>query len=337
MQKLHLLIIILIFFILTACGATGNSTPVAAVPAEATTPTELEHINVGVGFVPNVQFAPFYVAQAKGFYADEGLDVALEYGYENDFVALVAADERQFAVASGDQVILGRAQELPIVYVMKWYERFPVGIAALAESDIDTPEKLEGKSVGIPGLFGASYVAWQGLVYATGLDESTISLKEISFTQAEALSQNQVDAAVIYIANEPVQLTGLGKNINVIEVSDYLNLVSNGLITNETVIKENPDLVRRMVRGSLRGLDYTLANPDEAFKIARQFVPEITDDDAPTQRTVLDASIELWRSEQPGISYPEAWADSAQFMLDTGLIESPVEVDALYTNEFVEK
>jgi NitT/TauT family transport system substrate-binding protein len=348
MQKSRFLII-LIIFILAACGpagsnrttedsgTTGDSTPAAAEPTEPTTSTELEHINVGVGFIPNIQFSPFYVAQAKGFYADEGLDVALEYGFENDFVTLTATNERQFAVASGDQVILARAQELPIVYVMKWYERFPVGIVALTETGINAPEDLEGKSVGIPGLFGASYVAWRGLIYATGLDESTITVEEIGFAQAEAISQHQVDAAVVYIANEPVQLSKLGQDVNVIEVSDYINLVSNGLVTNETVIKENPDLVQRMVRGTLRGLAYTIANPDEAFEIARQFVPEITDDDASTQRAVLDASIELWRSEQPGMSNPQAWTDSAKFMVETGLIESPVEVDTLYTNEFVEE
>jgi NitT/TauT family transport system substrate-binding protein len=337
MSKLHYTIIVFIFFVLTACSAIENAFPAASTPIKATASTELEHINVGVGFIPNVQFAPFYVAQAKGFYADEGLDVALEHGFENDFVTLTATGERQFAVASGDQVILARAQELPVVYVMKWYQRFPVGITALAETGIDAPEKLEGQSVGIPGLFGASYVAWRGLVYATGLDESTITLEEIGFTQAEAISQRQVDAAVIYIANEPVQLSHLGKKVNVIEVSDYLNLVSNGLVTNETVINQNPDLVKRMVRGTLRGLEYTIAHPDEAFEIARKFVPEITDDDAPTQRAVLDASIELWRNEQPGLSDPQAWAESAEFMVNTGLIEQPVEVDTLYTNEFVDQ
>jgi NitT/TauT family transport system substrate-binding protein len=277
------------------------------------------------------------VAQAKGFYADEGLDVDLEYGFENDFVTLIAQGELQFAVASGDQVILARAQELPVVYVMKWYQRFPVAVMALAEAGIDAPEKLAGHSVGIPGLYGASYVAWQALVYATGLDDSTISLEEIGFTQAEAISQNKVDAAVVYLTNEPVQLAQLGINTQVIEVSDYIDLVSNGLITNETVIRENPELVRRMVRATLRGLEYTIAQPDEAFDIARQAVPEITEEDAPTQRAVLEASIELWRSKKPGLSELQAWSESAEFMLATGLIESPVEVDALYTNEFVQE
>ncbi len=252
-------------------------------------------------------------------------------------MALTAQGERQFAVASGDQVILARAQGLPVVYVMKWYQRFPVAVMALAETGIDSPQKLAGHSVGIPGLFGASYVAWKALVYAAGLDEAAISLESIGFTQAEAISQGQVDAAVVYIANEPVQLTQAGMQVNVIQVSDYIDLVSNGLITNETLIQENPDLVRRLVRASLRGLEYAIAHPDEAFVIAREAVPEITDEDSPTQRAVLEASIALWRSDFPGVSDPQAWADSVAFMRDTGLIESAVDVDSLYTNQFVEE
>jgi len=328
MQKITLSLILLTLLAVTACASQP--------PAETSSPSELQHIDLGVGFIPNVQFAPFYVAQAKGFYAEEGLDVSLEYGFENDFVALTAQGERQFAVASGDQVILARAQGLPVVYVMKWYQRFPVGVAVPASAGIETPAELAGHSVGIPGLFGASYVAWKALAYTTGLDESAVNLQEIGFTQAEALSQGKVDAAVVYISNEPVQLRRAGMEVRVIEVSDYMNLVANGIVTNESLLRDNPDLVRSMVRASLRGLAYTLEHPDEAFTIARQFVPDMTDEDAPTQRAVLEASLALWRSDRPGYSDPQAWADSVQFMRDTGLLEGEVKVDDLYSNAFVE-
>ncbi len=331
MRKITALSVIVLIFLLAACG------PQPAPATDDPGPNELTHIDLGVGFIPNVQFAPFYVAQAKGFYAAEGLDVSLEYGFENDFVALTAQGERQFAIASGDQVILARSQGLPIVYVMKWYNRYPVGVAALANSGISSPKDLNGHTVGIPGLFGASYVAWKGLVYAAGVDEASIDLQEIGFTQAEALNQGKVDAAVVYIANEPVQLTQAGEAVNVIQVSDYLNLVSNGIVTNEKLIKENPDLVRRMVRASLKGVAYTIDHPEEAFEITRTFIPDMTDDDAPTQRKVLDASIELWRTDAPGITGPQNWADSVEFMRQSGLIETDVNAEAMYSNQFVEK
>ena len=356
MHKALMLISTIILLVLTACGSSNDaasveSQPAEPVEAEAVEPVEAEaaepavdeaiespemdQVVLGVGFIPNVQFAPLYVAQAKGFYADEGLNVELEYGFENDFVALTAQGERQFAVASGDQVILARSQGLPVVYIMEWYHRFPVALMALSEMGIDSPEKVSGHSLGLPGLFGANYVAWKALAYAVNIDESTVDLAEIGFTQAEAISEQQVDAAMVYITNEPIQLQAAGKEVDVIEVSDYIDLVSNGLITNETVIQENPDLVRRLVQGSLRGLAYTIENPDEAFEIVRQVVPEITDEDAATQQAVLDSAIELWQTDQLGMSSPEAWAASAEFMAETGLIESPIAVDEAYTNEFI--
>ncbi len=329
MQKLTIIFSIIFSVVLTACA------PKPAPTTESVSPQTLTHIDLGVGFVPNIQFAPFYVAQAKGFYAEEGLDVSLEHGFENDFVALTAQGERQFAIASGDQVILARAQGLPVVYVMKWYEKYPVGVAALADSGIKTPADLNGRTVGIPGRFGASFVAWKGLAYAAGVDETSVNLQEIGFTQAEALSQGTVDAAVVYLANEPVQLTAEGKSVSVIQVSDYLNLVSNGIVTNEKLIAENPELVAKMVRASLKGLQYTIEHPDEAFDLSRQFIPDMTDADAPTQKKVLEASIELWKSDHLGVSDPQAWVDSVTFMHQSGLIETDVNPDEMFTNRFV--
>jgi len=299
-------------------------------------PAALQKVRLGVGFVPNVQFAPFYVAQSKGFYADEGLEVDIEYGFENDFVALAARGEREFAIASGDQVILARAQNLPITYVMKWYQRYPVALMARADKGVAKPEDLAGKKVGLPGFFGATFIGWKALAHAAGIDENSVAVEEIGFTQAAAVQQDTVDAAMVYIANEPIQLRNEGIDVTVFQVSDYINLVSNGLVVGDKLMAENPELVQRMVRASMRGLDYTIKNPGEAFEIVRQVIPEITDEDAPTQRQVLDASIELWRSNNLGVSSQQDWQDSVDFMRQTGMLEKNIDVETLYSNKFID-
>lgn len=328
--QLFLLFIIATIFGLTACAAAG------ATEQPAQKPAELEKVRLGVGFIPNVQFAPWYVAQKKGFFADEGLEVEIEYGFEDDFVALAAQGEREFAVASGDQVILARAQGLPITYIMKWYERQPVALMIPADKNVSSLADLAGKKVGLPGFFGASYVGWKALLYASQLDENDLTVTEIGFTQAAAVQQGQVDAAMVYITNEPIQLRNEGLEVTVFEVSDYINLVSNGLVVGDKLMTEKPELVERMVRASLRGLDYTLKNPDEAFEIVRQIIPEMSDDEAPIQRQVLDASMELWQTGQLGISSREHWQESVDFMKETGLLESGVEVETLFTNKFIQ-
>lgn len=335
-------------FSLVACGAEAAQAPTQAaevsaqdVPAAATEAPvqasgELRKVRLGVGYIPDVQFAPFYVAQSKGFFAEEGLEVEIEYGFENDFVALAAQGEREFAVASGDQVILARAQGLPITYVMKWYQRFPVALVSPVDKGITKPEDLVGKKVGLPGFFGASFIGWKGLIYAAQLDENAIKVEDIGFTQTAAIQQGVVDAAMIYIANEPNQLRSQGIEVNVLQVSDYLDLVSNGIVVGDKLMADDPDLVQRMVRASLRGLQETIAKPDDAFAIVRQVIPEITDDKAPTQRKVLEDSIALWQSDKLGESSPQAWQESIEFMSKTGLLEKTLQPETLYTNKFIE-
>lgn len=327
---------LLFILLVSALGLVGCATNPAEEPAQS--PTELRKVTLGVGFIPNVQFAPFYVAQSKGFFAEEGLEIKIEYGYENDFVALAAQGKREFAIASGDQLILARGQGLPVTYVMKWYQRYPVALMVPSTQGISEPTELIGKKVGLPGFYGTSFIGWKAMAYAAGIDEKAVTLEEIGFTQAAAVQQGLVDAAMVYIANEPIQLRNEGIEVEVIEVSDYIDLVSNGLVVGNKLMADDPDLVQRMVRASLRGLSYTIENPDEAFAIVRQVIPEITDEEAPIQRQVLDASIKLWRSDQLGLSSQEAWQDSVDFMKKIGLIGASdlVEVESLYTNKFVE-
>ncbi len=186
---------------------------------------------------------------------------------------------------------------------------------------IDQPAQVAGKKIGIPGLFGASFIGWKALAYAANINEAEVKLQEIGFTQAAAIQQGAVDGAIVYLANEPVQLRRLGLETQVILVSDYIDLVSNGLVAGDKLIAEQPELVQKMVRATLRGLQYSIDHPDEAFTMARTIIPEMTDADAPTQREVLDTSIELWRSEQPGHSDRESWQESVDFMTATGMLE----------------
>ena len=291
-------------------------------------------VRLAMGFIPNVQFTPVYVALEKGYFADAGVQVELDYGMEHDLLKLVGMDEMQFVIGSGDQVVLARNQGLPVVYVANWYRRFPVAIASL--EPIDEPEDLIGKEIGIPGLYGASYIGWQALIDAASIDQADVNLITIGYTQVESLVTGHVDAAVVYAMNAPVQLRQQGYEVSVLHVTDYIDFVSNGLITNEKTIASEPELVRSMVQALLRGLRDTLDDPDEAFAICRRHVPEIDDESAPLQRAVLEESLNFWRADKLGYSNSAAWEASQAFMRQIGLIESQVEVSTLFTNEFVQ-
>jgi len=310
---------------LAGCGRAGLGAPAAG---------ELEPVTLAMGYIPNVQFAPLYVAVERGYFRQAGIELSFDYGMENDLLKLAGTNELQFVVGSGDQVILARGQELPVVYVFNWYRRFPVSVTAL--QPLNSPQDLAGKDVGIPGLYGASYIGWQALLGASGVDPASVNLVSIGYTQVESLVTGQVDAVVTYAMNEPVQLRAEGHTVYEIEVADYIDFVSNGLITNEKTIKERPELVRAMAQAMRRGLQDTLDDPDAAFEVSRQYIPEIDDAGAPLQRAVLEAALRFWRGESLGRSDPAAWQASLDFMREIGMVEGAPDVESLYSNEFVE-
>jgi NitT/TauT family transport system substrate-binding protein len=222
---------------------------------------ELTHINLPMGYIPNIQFAPFYVAIENGYFRDAGIDIEFDYKFETDGVALVGAGELPFAVVSGEQVLLARAQGLPVVYVAAWYQQYPVSVVARSELGVLIPQDLKGRKIGLPGLFGANYVGLRALLHEAGLEESDVTLDAVGFNQVELMAAGQQDIVVGYAANEPIQLRAQGIAVTEVRVADYVQLASNGILASEKVIAENPELVSAFVGAFLKGLEDTIANP----------------------------------------------------------------------------
>lgn len=322
-MKKILLAIIIPMLLLSACSAP------------TTTETPLTHIRLPMGYIPTVQYAPWYVAVEKGYFRQAGLEIEFDYKYETDGIGLVGAGQLPFSVASGEQVLMARAQGLPVVYVMTWYQDFAVGIVAKTEAGIRRPQDLIGKSIGIPGPFGASYIGLRALLNVAGIKESDVILQEVGFNQVEALVADRVQAAVIYVSNEPIQLRAQGYAVDVIRVADHVHLAANGLVSSEAVIAQSPKLVRAMVQAFLRGLADTLADPDEAYTICEKYVENLDQADPVVQKEVLATSIEFWRTSQPGYSDPTAWENMQQTLLSMGQITEPLDLSQAYTNEFI--
>lgn len=295
----------------------------------------LRTIKLPMGYIPNIQYAPFYVAVEKGYFAEEGILIEFDYSFETDGVALTGAGELPFAVASGEQVLLARSQGLPVVYAFAWYQQFPISVISAPELNINEPADLRGKKIGLPGLFGANYIAAQALLFSAGVDPSEVTFDAIGFNQVEAYASGNSDVVVGYTANEPIVLASQGFELNELRVADYAQLTANGIITNETTIANEPDLVRGMARALARGIQDTIANPEEAYTTSLNFVENLKDQDKDVQMQVLNTSIEFWQAERIGFSEPQAWENMNELLVKMALIPEPIDLSKAFTNEFI--
>ncbi|MGA9531420.1 MAG: ABC transporter substrate-binding protein, partial [Anaerolineales bacterium] len=160
-------------------------------------------------------------------------------------------------------------------------------------------------------------------------------LDAIGFNQVEALTAGADEAVVVYSNNEPIQLQSEGYDLNVMRVSDYVQLASNGLITNQQTIEQQPDLVRAMVSAIKNGLADTLEDPETAFQVSTQYVEGLAEADRDVQMLVLSTSIEFWRADPLGVSKPAAWQNMQDVLIEMGLMSQPTDLSQAFTNRFV--
>lgn len=269
---------------------------------------ELSSETLFLTFVPNVQFSPVYAAIDRGYFADAGFSLRIEHGDEPVGVDLIAVGERNFGIVSGEQLLAARGQGRPVVFVYEWFQRYPVGIVASRDSGIESVADLRGKRVGIPGRFGASYTGLTALLSANGMTERDINLQEIGFNAPEVMCIGAVDAAVVYVNNEPLQIAnraaagdcGAVSSVQVFPVSDDADMVSNGIITNEMMLAEHPDRVADFVSAYDQGLRDVISNPAYAYLVSLDFVENLPiDEELRDALQSLNVAQSEWLSANP--------------------------------------
>ena len=325
MLKKLVLLMLGLMISLSACGSPQ-------VRNEADT---LTRIRLPMGYIPNIQYAPFYAAIEKGYFKDAGIEIEFDYSFETDGVKLVGVGELPFAVVSGEQVLLARAQGVPVTYVAAWYQQYPISVVSKADANISKTEDLKGRTIGLPGLFGANYIGLRALLFSAGLSESDVTLEEIGFNQVELVVAGNQTIIVGYAANEPIQLQAQGIDVTELRVSDAVQLAANGILASEKVIAEDPELVKGFVGAFLKGLQFTIENPDDAYAMSAAYVPNFADQDQKVQKEILTTSIDLWRADRLGYSDPQAWENMQNILLEMKLIPTEMDLSKAFTNEFV--
>lgn len=296
-------------------GVTEGSTTPTAAPSESASAADLTPVVLGLTYVPDIQFAPFYTALAEGYYAEAGFDVTLRHhGVNEGLFSALEAGEEDLVVASGDEVLASRAGGSDLQQVTTVYASSPVALIAPAGSAVADGD-LAGHTIGVPGEYGSTYLGLQILLAEESLTLADVTVQNIGYTQVTALLTGQVDAVMGFVNSDAVRLAEAGVDVTTFPVRD---LVSIGVAAPESTSLTSEQLAA-FRSATMRGAGAVASDPEAALDVAATHIPGMTAAATEDARAVLAASVPLYGTD--GVTDPARWEAMARAMLAAGMIE----------------
>ncbi len=339
--------------LVAACG-TGRGTSVPSAVASASVEPSASgspasepslglppiQLTVGLGYIPSVQFAQFYLADQAGYYEEAGLEVTFQNKIDPDLITLVGQGAIDVGIADGTSMIPAVSQGIPVRYAATVYGRFPSIVFGKASSGVQTPADLAGKRLGIPGRYGSSWIMLQALLASADLTPEDLEIVEYpDFGQGAAVAQGAVDVATGFVNNEPVQLALSGEEVTILRIDDITPLPGPGLITGLPTLETKRDAVAAFIAATLRAMDAITADPELGLEAAIVAVPELAAA-RETQAAILDATIETWAGPVQAASGlgtldADGWAESIEYLDGLGLVPDPIVVDDVLVRDLL--
>lgn len=326
-RRVAVVCLLLVTALLAAgCGIVGDR----PAPAPRTF-----HFMAGYKPQANLPFVGAYIAQKKGYFATQGLDVQITHATgQGEHLKLLLQGSVDVTTGEADGVLARRADDLPVVSIALIGQRGQRAFAVQASSDIRSPKDFEGKTVGFKVLQTPDYLAMLAL---NGVDRSKIQEVPVGF-DPRLLAAGKVDVYPVFESNEPDTLARLGSPARLFRPIDY-GVPSLGLtyLTRQELVEKDASALERFVKATLRGIQDARENPEAATDIVMQFAP---DEDREHQLAMLKVELDMAdgpvaRQHGIGWSTPEQWQTFHDSLLAYGGISRPVSVNTAFTDRIL--
>jgi putative hydroxymethylpyrimidine transport system substrate-binding protein len=337
MKKLLLLILCFMIGLLTACSSS-ESTSTESTGEEKEVTEELKDVSIMLDWYPNAVHSYLYVAQEKGYFEEEGLNVDIQFpANPTDPINLAAAGQITLGISYQPDVIIARANQDVKIKSVGAIVRSPLNrVVYLEDSDIQSPKDLEGKTVGYPGIpLNESLI--KSMVKADGGNPDNVEMVDVGFELGSSIVSEKVDAVIgAYINHEVPVLKHEGyetRNLNPTEygIPSYNELIA---VTSDKTWEEEQDSIKAFWRAATKGYEFTAENPEDALNILLNNQDEAN---FPLVEEVevqsLDILLPLMESDEGfGSQSKEQWEDTINWMKEAGLIEKEPAVDDIFVN-----
>ena len=309
-MKKTILIVISLVMILATLTVTGCG------PAELIIPPN--QVTVQLKWIHQAQFAGMYIAEKKSFYAEENIDVMLIPGgpeITDTIIPGLVKGNSEFAIISGDQLLLARSEGEPLVAIAAIFQNNPYVYLTLKDSGIERPQDFAGKKLMISADGELPHTA---LMNKLGIDPATIEYIPYE-REVLPLTSGQIDVYMAYRTGTGLAFDETGYEFNVIWVADYgIGGYADTIVTTEQMVQQNPELVEKFLRATIKGWRYAIENQDEAVAVTMEYGATLN----------KDRQKRMMTTQTPIIHTGE---------VDIGWMAQPLNVADAYTMEFLNK
>ncbi len=314
-----------------SCALAGLLITTPASAAE-----KITYLLPAPAFLP--AFGPWQVAKAKGYYKAEGLEVTFQTAKGGvDVAKQIGAGNAVIGGGIGNTPIIVRANGIPVRAVAVLGGRSLMQLVAHADSGITGPKDLKGKTITVMSYQDTTYYALLGMMASAGLKKSDANIQAAGPVNVWKLFLARKSEAMAAVPDWIGIAYGAKAKIRIFPADDHFQSMAQAILASDKTIKEKPELIRKLVRATLKGMKDIMADPKSAATAYIAAVPRWKDKEKAIVGTFALYNRYVYPGQKKVGMMDEARLAKLQTFYKTqGFIRKTVPVTDLYTNQFVE-
>jgi len=328
-----IIIMFMTALVVTGCSSNDGKSEEAAAKQE-----ETNSVKLVLDWTPNTNHTGIYVAQAEGFFKEQGLDVEIMLPGEAGADQLVASQNAEFGISAQETLTEARIQDIPVVSIGAIIQHNTSGFASPKNKGITSPADYEGKTYGGWGA-PVEEAVLSSLMQKENADVSKVEIVNMGNTDFFTAVERDIDFAWIYYGWTGVEAELRGQELNMQYLTDYsekLDYYTPVLTTSEMMINKNPETVQAFMAAVSKGYEYAIEKPDQAADILIEAVPDLDPELVKASQEWLSPKYKD-DADQWGIQKEEVWSNYAEWMYNHDLLEEKLNANEAFTNEFLPK